>query len=99
MVLIRSALVGASNEYPQHMFSWRNKKNINTLIEKSALTSAMAYVIFFLIFFIKICCGLVGTHLNCLHKSIKTYVVGNHLNQIALTCPGNSNGYQQHMLL
>ena len=24
-VLIRS---GASNEYPQHMFSWRNKKNI-----------------------------------------------------------------------
>ena len=20
---------GASNEYPQHMFSWRNKKNIN----------------------------------------------------------------------
>ena len=21
---------GASNEYPQHMFSWRNKKNINT---------------------------------------------------------------------
>ena len=22
--------IGASNEYPQHMFSWRNKKNINT---------------------------------------------------------------------
>ena len=26
-VLIRSA---SSNDYPQHMFSWRNKKNINT---------------------------------------------------------------------
>ena len=23
-------LQGASNEYSQHMFSWRNKKNINT---------------------------------------------------------------------
>ena len=27
-VLIRSASTGGSNEYPQHMFSWRNKKNI-----------------------------------------------------------------------
>ena len=27
---------------PQHMFSWRNKKNINTFgLKKSALTSAM----------------------------------------------------------
>ena len=32
---------GASNEYPQHMFSWRNKKNINTFGLKIALTSAM----------------------------------------------------------
>ena len=28
-VLIRSARRGASNEYPQHMFSWRNKKDIS----------------------------------------------------------------------
>ena len=27
---------GASNEYPQHMFSWRNKKNINTFGLKKA---------------------------------------------------------------
>ena len=27
---------GASNEYPQHMFLWRNKKNINTLLLKKA---------------------------------------------------------------
>ena len=28
---------GASNEYPQHIFSWRNKKNINTFgLKKSA---------------------------------------------------------------
>ena len=32
---------GASDEYSQHMFLWRNKKNINTWIEKSALTSVM----------------------------------------------------------
>ena len=33
---------GASNEYPQHMFSWRNKKNISTFgLKKSVLTSAM----------------------------------------------------------
>ena len=33
---------GASNEYPQHTFSWRNKKNINTFgLKKSALASAM----------------------------------------------------------
>ena len=33
---------GASNEYPQHMFSWRNKKKYQYFwIEKSALTSAM----------------------------------------------------------
>ena len=23
-------VVGTSNEYPQHMFTWRNKKNIST---------------------------------------------------------------------
>ena len=27
---------GASNEYPQHMFSWRNKKNIKTFLLKKA---------------------------------------------------------------
>ena len=44
---------GASNEYTQHMFSWRNKKNINTFgLNKSAFTSAMC-TIFFPIFFIK----------------------------------------------
>ena len=28
---------GASNEYPQHIFSWRNKKNIDTFQSKMAL--------------------------------------------------------------
>ena len=28
--------LGSSNEYPQHMFSWRNKKNINTFGLKKA---------------------------------------------------------------
>ena len=33
---------GASNEYPQHMFSSRNKKNIDTFwLQKSALSRAM----------------------------------------------------------
>ena len=33
---------GTSNEYPQHMFSWSNKKNINTFgLKKSALTRTM----------------------------------------------------------
>ena len=27
---------GTFNEYPQHMFSWRNKKNINTFGPKKA---------------------------------------------------------------
>ena len=27
---------GASNEYPQHMFSWRNKKNVITFELKKA---------------------------------------------------------------
>ena len=40
-VLIRSASLeapqrGASNEYPQHMFLWRNKKNINIFGVKKA---------------------------------------------------------------
>ena len=36
---------GASNEYPQHMFSWRNKKNINTIgLKNRALTRAMNYL-------------------------------------------------------
>ena len=28
--------IGASNEYPQHMFLWTNKKNINTFGLKKA---------------------------------------------------------------
>ena len=28
---------GTSNEYPQHMFSWRNKKNINQILSKPML--------------------------------------------------------------
>ena len=32
---------GTSNEYPQHMFLWRNKKNINTFeLKKSTLSRA-----------------------------------------------------------
>ena len=38
-VLIRSASMRRLNEYPQRMFSWRNKKNINTfgLCDRRAL--------------------------------------------------------------
>ena len=37
---------GTSNEYPQHMFSWTNKKNINTFgLKKSTLTGAMSFLI------------------------------------------------------
>ena len=33
---------GASNEYPQHMFSWRNKKDISIFqTKKNALSVAM----------------------------------------------------------
>ena len=33
---------GASNEYPEHMFLWRNKKNYPTIITKYAsLTSPL----------------------------------------------------------
>ena len=35
-VLIRSASARASNEYPQRMFSWRNKKDINIFRMKKA---------------------------------------------------------------
>ena len=35
-VLIRSASGGASNEYPQHMFSWINKKDISIFRMKKA---------------------------------------------------------------
>ena len=27
---------GASNEYPQHMFSWRNKKDISIFLDEKA---------------------------------------------------------------
>ena len=33
---LEAPLRGASYEYPQHMFSWRNKKNINTFQLKKA---------------------------------------------------------------
>ena len=31
----------ASNEYAQHMFSWKNKKNISTFWLKNALSGIM----------------------------------------------------------
>ena len=35
---------GASNEYPQHMFPWRNKKNISTFwMKKNAFSSYGPY--------------------------------------------------------
>ena len=37
---------GASNEYPQHMFLWRNKKNDLIIITKySSLTTPLAQMI------------------------------------------------------
>ena len=34
---------GASNEYPQHMFSWRHRKNVRTFqLTKSALSGAVS---------------------------------------------------------
>ena len=39
---------GTSNEYPQDMFSWRNQKNINTvMIEKSALYGDLNFLYIF----------------------------------------------------
>ena len=36
---------GASNEYPEHTFSWRNKKNINTFgLKKCILSGPMKHV-------------------------------------------------------
>ena len=35
---------GASNEYPQHMFSWRNKKDISIFRMKKAPSVAMTIV-------------------------------------------------------
>ena len=36
---------GTSNEYPQHMFSSRNKKNIDTFwLKKSAMSRAMTKI-------------------------------------------------------
>ena len=34
---------GASNEYPQYMFLWRNKKNINTFGMKKASYQELQY--------------------------------------------------------
>ena len=45
-VLIRSALQGASNEYLQHLFLWKNKKNINTLDWKNILSKATLVTVF-----------------------------------------------------
>ena len=39
-----------------------------------------------------------GAHLKCLKKSIKVYVVGNHLNCLNLS-EDNSNEYQQYTYL
>ena len=36
LITLETPCRGASNEYPQHMFSWRNKKNINTFWLKKA---------------------------------------------------------------
>ena len=33
---LEAPLRGASNEYPQHMFSWRNKKDISSFRMKEA---------------------------------------------------------------
>ena len=42
---------GASNEYPQHIFAWRNKKDISIFRdEKSALSIAMHVTEIFLYF-------------------------------------------------
>ena len=39
---LEAPLRGASNEYPQHMVLWRNKKNISIfLLKKSILSRAM----------------------------------------------------------
>ena len=35
--LLEAPRRGASNEYPQHMFSWRNKKTVNTFGSKKHL--------------------------------------------------------------
>ena len=32
-----------SNEYPQYMFSWRNKKKKSIIVEKKVLTRAMTW--------------------------------------------------------
>ena len=40
--MLRVLIKGASNEYPQHMFSFRNKKDISSFrMKKSALSVAM----------------------------------------------------------
>ena len=57
----------------------------DTLYKKRSVVDFMiglfddAYVVSFLIFFIK---AYVGTHLNCLNKSIITYSISTHLNCI-----------------
>ena len=43
-IFLISLRCGASNEYPQHMFSWRNKKNINTFRLKKILSRALAVI-------------------------------------------------------
>ena len=43
-VLITSDSANASNEYPQHRFSWRNKKKYHYFMaEKSALSGVIEY--------------------------------------------------------
>ena len=65
-VLIRNTFQGTS-EYPQHMVSWRNKKNIylvSPLIQKCKLLFFMQNVlIFFLFLHENLCCGIHQKHL------------------------------------
>ena len=38
-LFLQEIMPGTSNEYPQHMFLWRNKKNVTTLPVKPELFS------------------------------------------------------------
>ena len=76
---------GASNEYPQHLFSWRNKKNSNNFgWKKTALPEAMAYVLRSFSFLFGSTCYvlhiLMLLPLSCLVHSFLFY----HLHQLCL---------------
>ena len=42
-ILLEAPRQGTSNEYPQHMFSWRRKKNINIFDWKKAPNQELWY--------------------------------------------------------